>query len=304
MSLDLSKLVGVKRLSDKTTAACPQCRAEGLDSSGNHLVLYPDGRFGCCINSDSAHRQAIWRLAGDGKGSNESVPAEEQQPQIEMERTWNPSVLDRLVKDYSYWAGRGISEATIAPFRGGVAVDGQMKDRWVIPIFNDDGLVIGFTGRCLKQMTKEERKKFNRPKWKHISSKSLFVWGDIDEVESTRRAILVESPGDLLALREHGVLDVLCVFGTSISQTVIGALVAASPHQIIVSTNRDPVNERGQTPGQSAAARIKKTLDTFFNSDTVEVRLPPEGVNDWGEATREQIHATFNQSPTPPSENR
>ncbi len=265
MSLDLSKLENVKRGSDKTTAACPACRSEGLDSAGNHLVLFhATGKFGCCVNQDDSHRQAIWRLAGDGTSSSTDslyTPPEEQ-PQIELARTWDPAVLDRLVKDYSYWAGRGISEATIAHFRGGVATDGQMKDRWVIPIFNDDGLIIGFTGRALHDWMK--------PKWRNLGKVSSWVLGDLDEIESCGVAVLVESRGCLLSLREHGVPYVLDLFGVNISQAVVGALIAANPKRILVATNNDTKHNVGQT----AAAKIATTLRKFFDEDIVEIALP------------------------------
>lgn len=65
MSLDFSKLLNVQKKADKTTAACPACAENGGDTKGNHLVIWPDGRFGCAVHSqDSAHRKRIFALAG------------------------------------------------------------------------------------------------------------------------------------------------------------------------------------------------------------------------------------------------
>lgn len=74
MPLDISKLEHVKEKGGKTTAACPACRKEGHDRKGDHLVLYPDGRFGCVVyegqSAESrAHRKLIWEMAGNNTGA-------------------------------------------------------------------------------------------------------------------------------------------------------------------------------------------------------------------------------------------
>jgi hypothetical protein len=73
--LDLAKLTNVHRVSKGTQAACPACRAEGKDSAGDNLLIYPTGRYQCarlikCSAAENhAHNQDIYRLAGAG-GSN------------------------------------------------------------------------------------------------------------------------------------------------------------------------------------------------------------------------------------------
>lgn len=65
MSLDLSKLEKVKARQDRIIARCPACWEMGNDASGNHLVIWPDGRFGCSVfPDDKSHRQIIAKLAG------------------------------------------------------------------------------------------------------------------------------------------------------------------------------------------------------------------------------------------------
>ncbi len=286
MSLDLSKLVGAKRLHGKITAQCPVCQ----ESSQSHLVVFPDGKFGCVVNSSPEHRSAIWRAIGT---DSEDAPATLPEPKVEIDQTWNPKVLDRLIKDHSYWEGRGVSAATVEPFRGGVATDGYLDGRYVIPIFSlDESMVIGFTGRRISDAGLDEWQR-KRMKWKHKMPSSQFIWGGRRDIMD--RIILVESPGDLLMLREHGVKDVLCMFGTTLSQALLGYLIGRAPKQIIISTNLDEATRMGTRighPGQEAAARAKKTLDKFFNPNTVTIMHPTQS-NDWGEATPEQIHQAF-----------
>lgn len=286
MSLDLSKLVGAKRLHGKVVAQCPICQ----ETSQSHLVIFPDGKYGCVVDRSSDHSRAIWRAIG--VDSEHAAPQEIPEPKIEITKTWPAAVLDRLVKDHSYWVGRGVSEETVAAFRGGVATEGQMADRYVFPQFDQHGEIIGFSGRCLRKMTKEERRQFNRPKWKHLAPSSGFIWGDL--TGRPRRARLVESIGDGLKLLDNRVTGVRCLFGTALSEDLLGHLIAWGPEQIEVSTNLDEATRMGQRighPGQEAAARIKKTLDKFFNPNTVAILHPPR--NDWGDANRDQIQQAF-----------
>jgi len=66
MSLDVAKLEKVRELAGGIVQArCPACAEGGADKTGEHLRVYPDGKFGCCVHpKDSEHRKRIWALAG------------------------------------------------------------------------------------------------------------------------------------------------------------------------------------------------------------------------------------------------
>ena len=66
MSLDVAKLEKVRELAGGVVQArCPACAESGGDRKGQHLRIYPDGRFGCCVHpKDSEHRKRIFVLAG------------------------------------------------------------------------------------------------------------------------------------------------------------------------------------------------------------------------------------------------
>jgi hypothetical protein len=66
MSLDVAKLEKVRELAGGITQArCPACAEGGNDRTGEHLRIYPDGKFGCCVHpKDGEHRKRIWALAG------------------------------------------------------------------------------------------------------------------------------------------------------------------------------------------------------------------------------------------------
>lgn len=66
MSLEVSKLENVRELAGGIVQArCPACAEGGHDRAGEHLRIYPDGRFGCCVHpKDGEHRKRIFALVG------------------------------------------------------------------------------------------------------------------------------------------------------------------------------------------------------------------------------------------------
>ena len=65
MSLDLAKLHNVREQGGKTIARCPACAEAGMDETGEHLIIQPDGRFGCVVHpgpGGKQHRQRIAKL--------------------------------------------------------------------------------------------------------------------------------------------------------------------------------------------------------------------------------------------------
>ena len=67
MALDLTKLEKVANLANGLKRAqCPACAEAGQDKKGEHLRIYPDGRFGCCVHpKDREHRKRIFALVGE-----------------------------------------------------------------------------------------------------------------------------------------------------------------------------------------------------------------------------------------------
>jgi len=65
-SIDIALLQKVRHHSNgKVTARCPACAESGSDRTGNHLAIFPDGRFACAAHAgDHDHRKRIFALAG------------------------------------------------------------------------------------------------------------------------------------------------------------------------------------------------------------------------------------------------
>jgi hypothetical protein len=89
MSLNVQKLEKVRRLAGGIVQArCPACAEGGQDRQGEHLRVYPDGKYGCCVHpKDREHRKRIFALAGVRERQEIRVhvavkPAERVQPGI------------------------------------------------------------------------------------------------------------------------------------------------------------------------------------------------------------------------------
>ena len=50
----------------KTLARCPACAEEGRDRTGNHLTIFPSGKYACAAHAgDAEHRRRIFALVGN-----------------------------------------------------------------------------------------------------------------------------------------------------------------------------------------------------------------------------------------------
>lgn len=273
MPLDLAKLTNVRPTSDGHQAQCPVCAAEGRDQKGkNHLRILRSGKWSCVLHPGSAeHNRGIWVMAGDGATGDYVSLEAPPEPHVTVERTWPVSQLAGLVKDHSYWVGRGIPEEVMEPLQGGVASRGQMKNRYVLPIFNDDGVICGFAGRAL---WKDAEKR-----WKNLGDTRLWLWGDTEGVEETGHAILVEGAGCRLACDTRGVRGAIPLWSTHLSEIVLGYLISVNPRRITIALNNDVERVHPKTgvvsrPGQDATAKAVRVLGKFFDEGVVDVCLP------------------------------
>ena len=197
-------------------------------------------------------------------------------------KKFDKGILIKLMKDNSYWHDRGVSDDTLAPFEGGVAVTkGRMTGRYVFPIFNERKDLIGFAGRLLS-------KSDVAPKWKILGQKKNFIFPmeNLKEIRKKSTVILVESIGDCLKLMECGISNVLVSFGVSLSPEIIRHLLKLDVNKIIISLNND---EDGGFVGNEASEEYKSELLNFFDERQVSIALPT--AKDFGEMSCSEIMA-------------
>jgi hypothetical protein len=204
-------------------------------------------------------------------------------PEVKGPRILPQEFLNKIISDHEYWVTRGVSKETLKDFQGGVVLVGKMSDRYVFPIFNYKKELIGVSGRDMLN-----QKNSSRPKWKHIGNKSEWKYPmQINNkiLQQTKEAFLVESIGDMLALWESGVKNVIVTFGLDVSVAVINYLLKIDIDKIYVSFNND---EENNSAGNVAAEKAKKKLLKYFDAPQVEIALPTKG--DFGEMRPDEIN--------------
>lgn len=273
--LDLSKLTNVKPGPNGCTIArCPVCEKNGHDRKGTHLRIFPNGAYGCAANQkDEDHLRQIWELAGDGSiGTIEREDLTLKEPLDVVETFFEESLLGKLIKKHDYFVNRGLTGETLSFFRGGLALDtGKLKNRYVIPIYNDKGKINGFTGRYIYPIDSES----SIPKWKHVGNKNKFTWPfffNKKHILEKGYVILVESPGCVLKLWDCDIKNSICLFGTTVNPSLIMLLISLGV-KVIIATNNEPDNN---SIGNKAAQKIRLVLENYFDSKNIFVFLPPE----------------------------
>lgn len=193
---------------------------------------------------------------------------------------------EKLLRHYNYFVEkRGISQETLEQFECGVDMNGKMNNRFVFVIRDEYGDISGLAGRDLLDSG-------NRTKWKLMGQKMYWTF-PFDQAEQyikeKRSVILVESVGDMLALWDAGVRNVLVVFGVKLSNKLVSLLLSLDIDEIIISTNNDEEKEKNW--GKQAAEAIQKKLLKTFDEDSVKIQLPKN--NDWGVTPKDEIQSTF-----------
>jgi hypothetical protein len=258
LNIRWDRLVNVQRMGGMVKASCPACLEE-CGGTNDHLAIFPDGSFGCAKyqgGAGSEHYRRIYQLLYSEDDSNSEFF--EPSPKIKIEKVFSESLLSRLLPDRSYWLNRGVSEATLKTFEGGIAPKGErgkLAGRYVFPLRGLDGQIAGFAGRLIEE---------NRfaPKWKILGAKKNIVYPlNISKLHiiKCRSAVLVESIGDALTCYDHGICNILVLFGLNVHSRLIAELIALDLKRLIISTNND-----ASKIGNQAATKIKKKLDLFW----------------------------------------
>ena len=189
-------------------------------------------------------------------------------------------LLQKLSKDNTYWNQRGVSDATLEKFRGGLAVtNGRLRGRYVFPIFDDKDEIIGFSGRLTFQSG-------TMPKWKHLGQKKNFIFPiqSTEHIMSSKTAIIIESIGDCLKMIECGINNTIVSFGVSLSPKIIQHLLKLDVGRIIIALNND---EDNGFVGNEASEEYKEELKKYFDEDKITIALPT--AKDFGEMSCEDI---------------
>ena len=206
-----------------------------------------------------------------------------QKPEVKTPRIFPNSYLNKLIPQHDYWINRGVSEETLRLFQGGLVKEGTMANRYVFPILNSKKELTGVSGRCILG----DQSNKSRPKWKHRGSKSHWKYplqANFDILKKEKEFFLVESIGDMLAMWEAGVKNVIVTFGLDVSATLINLCLRIDPNKIYISFNNDQSNNQA---GNIAAEKAKNKLKKYFDPSQINIKLPSK--KDFGEMSEQEI---------------
>jgi hypothetical protein len=204
---------------------------------------------------------------------------EYKKPILKSIKKFDLGLLENLEQDHFYWSKRGITEQTITNFKGGIARNGKMKNRYVFPIFDVKDNIIGFSGRDITNASKI--------KWKHLGEKNDFLYPlflNSNIIESKKELILVESIGDMLNLWQADIKNVLVTFGTNLSLQILNYCLRIDIKKIYISLNND---SQKNNAGNIASEKIYSRLKRYFDDKQLRIALPIK--KDFGEMSKEEI---------------
>lgn len=291
---DTSKLFCVRYVSGGIQAACPVCRENGQDKTGNHLKIFNNGAFHCIVgSSDPNHNRRIYQLLRDPNAEVIQFIDNEPTRGAHVEKIYPEEWLNRLLKDHSYWLNRGAQKEVMDLLEGGIAPSDErskLSGRYIIPLRNLDRQICGFSGRSLIPNS-------FAPKYKHLVKVSKLCWPwhlAGEEITRTGVVIFVEGWSDWIFLRGAGIKNVLCLFGLNLNSVIVGQLISANVRKIVISLN----NDDDPNKAQAATEKIRKKLVNFWAEDCVINRPPSLPHKDWGaavEANDAQAFETFKE---------
>jgi hypothetical protein len=204
----------------------------------------------------------------------------------------------------SYYLGRGYHPEILRQHDIGdcLTAGKPMFYRAVVPIYDSNGDYVGCTGRSLydkpcpeckahhnprKPCPEPERRRFF-PKWRHSTglktSEVLYNMNQARKViQMTGVACIVESPGNVLRLREAGIHNAVALLGTSMSPVQKNILDSSGALSLILLMDNDENNA-----GEEATKKLTKQCQ-----NTHTLYCPDFPGNDIGDLSIEQINETI-----------
>jgi DNA primase len=163
-----------------------------------------------------------------------------------------PFTLKGIDYSHPYLGERGITEETAKHFGiGYFPRNGCMHGRIVVPIQNEEGILVAYAGRALTQA---------EPKYKFplLFRKSLVLFNLHRAVKHGRTVIVVEGFFDCLKVHQAGLPCVVALMGCSLSRRQ-EQLLRGHFDEVVLLLDGD---KAGRTAGPTIAARLVSVLST------------------------------------------
>jgi len=207
-------------------------------------------------------------------------------------------IRKRLIIPAEYYLKRGFSQHLLDKYDIGLCFDisKTLHNHIIVPVYdNDYKYMVGAAGRkryekCLK--CKSYHSPTNacpaKPTWieqsKWINSPGFDArnhffnyWFAKESIKQTGIAVLVEGPPDVIKLVEHGIHNVIGIFGTDLTEEQKLILETSGAFSLVVLLDNDE-------PGFKAAKIIKEQLGRLYR-----LYFPKLSVKDPGEMNSDMI---------------
>lgn len=177
-----------------------------------------------------------------------------------------------------YYVNRGYSPEILDKYDIGLCDDPEKPffQRVVIPVYDDDyTCIVGYTARsildccgdCGYYHNKSEKCPSKINQWMHTKwlnnkdfHKSDYLynyWFAKEEIKKTGKVVLVEGPGDVLKLVQAGILNVVGLFGTILTDSQKFILDCSGANSILIVGDNDG-------PGAAASDEIIKKCQKLY----------------------------------------
>lgn len=195
-------------------------------------------------------------------------------------KIYDESILENLTYN-DYLTNRGFSEDVQKEFKVGYCDNKESKlfyQRMIIPIYNIDNNIIGFTARAVFDFKDKKT-----GKWVHTpglqTSEVLFNINRASKyIKETHSVILVEGPLDVLKFHMAGIYNVVSILGSNLSGPQRSILLKNECYDIITAFDND-------SAGISCTKSVQQSCKKYF---TMSQYCLPEG-KDIGDLSVEKI---------------
>jgi DNA primase len=251
---------------ENNTWAChsSSCVAARGGRLGGNVLDFVASMENCSIRAAALRLQDWFRMNSDLGSSSAAVHAAAEPP-ADLSRNGDsnrplPFRLTGIDSRHSYLTERGVSPETAQHFGiGWFPGKGSMAGRIVIPIHNEDGILVAYAGRALNQ---------TEPKYRFPARfrKSLVLFNLCRAVHHGKRVVIVEGFFDCFKVHQAGIPCVVALMGCSLSRRQTDLFEQHFSEAVLLLD--------GDKAGRAASATIAAQLVPKLSTRLV---LVPEG---------------------------
>lgn len=253
----------------KNVFQCFSCKAKG------NVLDFVAAMENCTIR-DAALKLASWFAVGETEVSQMKLSSEGQQTVVDTEPSGliNPPLPFKLRVDcgHDYGLSR-LGRSTIEHFGAGLCISkGTFSGRFVIPLHNEQGVLVGYAGRSLDDA--EPKYLFPSSEKGFYKSHLLFNVHRVLESSDHRLVVLVEGFFSAMKLWQEGIAAV-SLLGSSLSEKQ-AALICQHFSRLVILLDGD---EAGRAGADDCLRRLGRSLwvrAIFLPDQSQPDQLPAE----------------------------